>query len=589
MLKRLLSALAAFSIIAAPVPTWAAADIDAPMASFGGIDSQPVLDRENYSGSVNVERTQLLLGVTNTSAVAAAYTPKYVHLSENTTYGTTSALTSSGTGVAGGDAGATAATSHLTVSFRVKGTATSAGANSINRWLNTDIFSNQGSGATYNSEGVPGLDISFDNAGGNYGTFRFNLGDSLATAANANGAHSCNTSGFPAVPNGVETAVVISADTSGAGSVNKNTAIYVNSGSGWTKVAGGCSYGVTAAMLIAVSNANGWNANKGVASGIASAVLDLTDFVADFTNSVVDGSNNISSANLHKVALDDGTPVVLPANCALWGSTPQICLNAPASTWATNKGTATGLTLNSTPIYDAAVQWPALKPAHQVIRDWSYGEPVSSGTSVATSTGANPVPKQNELILAGLVLKDTSNGTGNHNPTCPAGFTTPTFAIGSNPSWDNGSNNNPTDVLLCWKVAGVSETGAYTFNWTTATTNTGNWFMSVYTGANTSTPIDAAGIQKNGSTSNSTSDTAPSLTTLAVSNDTLVNIFASYVAGVMALPATTRESLINGTSNTAFNIKVGDEVLASNAATGTRTSTMPSGTGQALSVALIPN
>src|SRR6185312_2049821 len=85
-----------------------------------------------------------------------------VHFGFYTNFGTTSALTSVGTHVKGGDTGPTAATSKGTISFWVRGAPGShlATGTNIN---NGDILANQG-GPGFSSEGVPGVDISFDDA-----------------------------------------------------------------------------------------------------------------------------------------------------------------------------------------------------------------------------------------------------------------------------------------------------------------------------------------------------------------------------------------------------------------------------------------
>jgi hypothetical protein len=74
VLNRILSALAAFSIIVAPISTWAAAENDSPMPSSGGRD-YPVIDRENFSGQPKIELAQLLLGATNAVGAILAGTP----------------------------------------------------------------------------------------------------------------------------------------------------------------------------------------------------------------------------------------------------------------------------------------------------------------------------------------------------------------------------------------------------------------------------------------------------------------------------------------------------------------------------------
>lgn len=517
-----------------------------------------------------------------TPAAARATEPHLwgVHAGFYTNFGTTSALTSQGTHVGGGDTGPTAATSRGTISFWVRGAPGSPLANGTNI-NNGDLLANQG-GTGFSSEGVPGVDISFDNASGHYGTLRVNLGDASANASNASGPHSCNwASAGSVLEGGVWTHFLISFDVGGTTSTSKNLAVYENG----VKIGGGCRYGSTSAMLVAVDNPNGWNLQAPIATNLH-GVVDIADVVVDFTNSIVDGSNNISPLDIAKV-YNAGQPVPLPKHCDLWGSTPQICFSGPAKKFTKNRGTATGLALsgdNDGKLYDTSFG-PSGPPKKTAVLNWAYGQAIATGVTSVTTDGAGNLIDADDLLIAVLTVEDTAGAAVDHNPACPAGFLSVPYASGTNPSLDNGGH--PTDVLSCYRIADGTETGAFTFTWTTANSRGGQYALYDFGGVNTDNPIDEADVQVNGSPS--TAIVAPSLDALAGGADTLLTHYTTFDPVKITLPPGQNLAVGSLVSSGTTAIRGAFEVLSSSAPTGTRTATTSVTTeGQAINFAIRP-
>jgi len=500
------------------------------------------------------------------------------HFGYYTSFGTTSPLTSQGTSVKGGDTGPTAATSNGTVSFWIRGAPGSSLATGTNI-NNGDILANQG-GAGFSSEGVPGLDISFDDASGHYGTLRVNLGDASANSGNANGPHSCNwSSNGPVLLGGVWTHFLISFDVSGTASTSKNLAVYENG----VKLGGGCKYGSVSAMLVAVDNPNGWNVEAPIASN-QHGVMDVSDVVIDFTNSIVDSNNDISPDEIAKL-YSMGKPVPLPKHCALWGSTPQICLSGRIDRFTTNKGTVTGLALsgaNDGQLYNTSFG-PAGPPRHSAVLAWSYGQAVSTGVTSVTTDSAGNMIKAGEFLIAFLTLEDIPGGAVDHSPTCPAGFSAVAYATGVNPSLDSGSH--PTDVLSCYKIADGSENGAFTFAWVAGNTRGGQYALYDLQQVSAVAPIDEADIQI--SSSPTTSIVAPSLNTLVGTSDTLLTHYTTYDPSKIMVPVGQNLAVGSLVSSGTTGIRGAFEYLFSSQPTGTRTATTSTATeGQAINIAI---
>jgi hypothetical protein len=503
------------------------------------------------------------------------------HFGYYTNFGTTSALTSEGTSVKGGDAGPTAATSKGTISFWIRGAPGSPSATGTN--VNDgDILANQG-GAGFSSEGLPGFDISFDNASGHYGTLRVNLGDASANAGNANGPHSCNWSSSGSVlAGGVWSHFLISFDVSGTTSTSKNLAVYENG----VKLGGGCKYGLTAAMLVAVDDPNGWNVEAPIASN-QHGVIDISDVVVDFTNAIVDSNNNISPDEIAKV-YSISQPVPLPKRCALWGSTPQICLSGRIDKFVTNKGTATGLSLsgaNDGQLYNTSFG-PGGAPRHTAVLNWSYGQTISNGvTSVMTNDAGNLV-NAGELLIVILTIEDSPGGAVDHDPACASGFAPIAYATGANPSLDNGGH--PTQVLSCSKITDGTETGAFTFNWTTGNTRGGQYAIYDIGQVKTAAPIDEADIQI--SSSPTTNIVAPSLDGLTGTKDTLLTHYTTYDPLKVTVPAGQALAVGSLVSSGTTAIRGAFEYLTTSSPTGSRTATTPTETeGQAINIAIQPD
>jgi signal peptidase I len=137
-----------------------------------------------------------------------------------------------------------------------------------------------------------------------------------------------------------------------------------------------------------------------------------------------------------------------------------------------------------------------------------------------------------------------------------------------------------------WKFAGSSEPTTYTFTNTTGDTGrSGSGAISVFSGVDTSTPIDADGA--NVYPSNVTSLTAPSVTT-TVGGTRLLTLVGQRSDGPIT-PPTGMAERYEATSSNDNVIEMADQGLTSPGATGTRTATSAtSRPGVAQTVALRP-
>jgi hypothetical protein len=576
MLKRLLSALAAFSLIAAPVPTWAAADADAPMASFGGIDSQPVLDRENYSGSVKVERTQLLLGVTNSAATVAAYTPSAVSFNQTARLGTTTAL-----GVTD--------TSRGLLSMWVKGSVsnTTLGITPDANWFAGLVNIACNNSATGTSETAPGICSVWDNASGVYGTLRLNLNDTTGGPA-----HTLQILKASLWSNTTWQHYLLVWDTNFANG-SKQYAIYLNG----TKVTGAAATDGSPSFIDNINNAAGWAINSTTTSGSPGS-FDIADVMMDtHTTGLVDGSNNYTGSLA--AFISGGKPVDLGANCATpLASTPEICLKGTKSGFATNQGTAsTALALtNPTGTSSAtALLWnapygPGGPPAGKPVQQWITASHITGLTSGSTSFATNALANaivQGDLLLLFVDLIDTSTAIDRGLIT-PTGWTLLSTTGAALPFHVTTSGNLPGNYAVYWKVAAAGDVTAAGANWTNAptvswATTNGNALRSAgftlvdYTGTNASTPIQTASATMNGGAGNNGVTSAAAASVTPTSTPTLLASASSYAGNAfIATPPGSQELRYRLTDKAGGGngyTMVSDEALSSTAATGTRTAT----------------
>lgn len=213
------------------------------------------------------------------------------------------------------------------------------------------------------------------------------------------------------------------------------------------------------------------------------------------------------------------------------------------------------------------------------------GDISTTSTSVTTSKGANSINSGDTLVIL-ADLNDSSNT--NHSMTCPTGFTQATgstWTSGTAPNFDNGTNSG-INIDLCWKVAGGSETGSYTLNWTTGNTLVGLWTLMRFTGANATTPLEDSGVQNNGSSSNSTSTVTPSVTS-GGSNRLLVSCAAPWKTGqTFTVPS----GMTSAFATSGANQRMACATLTVNSgATGTKTWTIGvSAASQGISFLLQP-
>lgn len=521
--------------------------------------------------AVTAARAQPALTGAGKPGAANTYTQSAVRFTQLSGFGTASALTSAGTTVAGGDTGALADSSQFTFAFSLKALKSSTNyANTSARSTihDTDFISMQGASPTYSSEGVPGMNLAVDAADG-YGTLRINLGDSGANATNASGAHTCDFAIASGFFSGVAQHFLIEGNTGQTGTA-ENVAVYQNG----VKLAGGCNYSTGGPMSIHWSNPNGWAINT-PSFGDLRGEFELADVYMDFAHSDVDTSNNLSAAAVCKFYCNGG-PVSLGAHGQLpYGVPAHIFLSGDKTTFGTNKGTITGLSVLAGALYNAPASLTTI-PANAYVDFAVESNLASSITTITTDPAGYTIPA-GALVMPWVAVEDSSNGTGNHGLgstfNCPSGFSSVYAA------WDNGAANNPTLVMICQKIAGSGETGQYTFNWTTNNTRGGHYGLIVVRGEDSSAPIDAVGGTKWGSAAQTTTWSAPSISP-ANAGDLMLTFNFSYFTGTFTIPSGQDQYDVD---NQAF---LDWEVLSASGATGTRSGTTPSSSGQAVNIAI---
>lgn len=483
------------------------------------------------------------------------YSALATHIASDFTAGTTSALS----GVSDGSLG--------TVSFWLRAAPSNATfSNAGTTMLNGDFLSNQQASVT--SETVPGFNISFDNSGGNYGTLRANLNDSTGGAG-----HNCNMIFNSLLVGGGWHHYLLEWDVSGA-TTSKRFTLYVD---GVKQGAGGCSYTPGTAMSVHYANATGWNLSKPLGAD-PSINFEVSDIYVNFTASAVDASNNLSGAEIAKF-YSSGAPVDITSLC----STATLCGRWSGSALAWTGTAASGIT-NTGTAWGASIA-PGGSTTHKAYERWSLATMNASGVTTITTNAAGNTINTGDLLIATLGLVDTSTGTGNHSPTCPTGWTQVYVA------WNNGSVNDPTDVLVCTHVAGASETGNYTFNWTTAPTRSSGWTLTDY--ANVNTAAGTNGVDVSAGTISGTSGTVsaiscPSVTTTQT-NETVYCYAIWYAGGGTVTHAASQNELARqGSSNTGHATI--DEYVASAGVVSARSQAVnASNSGQGVVLGIIPN
>jgi hypothetical protein len=165
-----------------------------------------------------------------------------------------------------------------------------------------------------------------------------------------------------------------------------------------------------------------------------------------------------------------------------------------------------------------------------------------------------------DLLLAAVATKDGSNST----VTPPAG-------------WNlilRTDNATHVSILTYWKVVGASEPSSYTWTLTPTTNAIGG--ITAYTGVDTSNPVDVS----SGNTGRSATAIASSITT-TIANDQVVTAFAVPPgATAFSTPASTTEKYDTAKTPNGPSIASDDVAQASAGASGSKSSTISSGTAQ---------
>jgi len=157
-----------------------------------------------------------------------------------------------------------------------------------------------------------------------------------------------------------------------------------------------------------------------------------------------------------------------------------------------------------------------------------------------------------DILIGSFVLNATSDPTVT-GWTNPAGWTT---------LWDQHVTAGGTNFhwIVAWKRAGGSEPSSYVWDFTASATYT-DAICLAYSGANTTTAIDASGV---GSPTTTTTHTAPSLTA-TYANDFHVVLACEDHYGSWTPPAGYTERF----DDSGFGSTAADKALTASGATGT--------------------
>ena len=193
---------------------------------------------------------------------------------------------------------------------------------------------------------------------------------------------------------------------------------------------------------------------------------------------------------------------------------------------------------------------------------------VTLGTSITLAKPSGTA--SSDVLVAALDIAGTTT------VTAPSGWTLVR-------STSSGSSLTQATYV---HVAGTSEPSSY--QWRFSSQRTASAVLAAYIGVNTTTPVD---VSSGGSSSNSSSDVAPSVTT-TVAGDLLIGVFGEAANATVTPPAGMLEQLEQaaGTSTTRVLSELSDQQLGAAGATGTRTATLSkSGANVGQLIALRPS
>jgi hypothetical protein len=462
-----------------------------------------------------------------------SYMPRGAYIPQDTSIGVSSAI-----GSTDGP--------YIATAFWVKGNTSSV--TNFTSLLNSSVM--VGSLATMcepNAAGSPGICFSFDNSA--YKA-QFNFNNATGTSASMG----VQVIGAPYVfPNGVWTSYVVAIDT-----VHGACGVAVN---GVSAVPGSFTCPATTGVIPNLNNSGGFHLiNAPVAGGNATiASGSIAEVWVAEQNLVCRGAgvpwadcaaaNTIRPSYLSKFVSGTGPsarPVDLGANCAgPTGVQPELCFYGSGPQFLTNHGNTSGTVpslaytraLGSTQTVASSLQpssyGPGGIPAGQPTLKWVQASNYALGTAFTTNAGGDPIAPGDFLIIVGNLVD--SSGSTDHAPTCPSGGSLTWTRISAAVNALGASNG-----IVCYALVpggDTTETGAYTVNWTTATTRSVSWAL-----------LDYANVSGVGTTNGNvglvsttpTSIKTPASTTTA-NGSTLVSIFTNWNAGAATtwtLPAT---------------------------------------------------
>jgi hypothetical protein len=457
-----------------------------------------------------------------------------------------------------------------------------------------DIVANPQSVSATSSETVPGLDLTSDNATGQYGSLRMNTND--ATGGANHGATSIQVGALQPFTGGW-VHLAWGWDNGFAGG-SKRACLYIN-GIKQTN-AGQAENGTVGSFNVAVNAAGGWGinvtgaANPPMQFDIAQVFLDI------HTAGLVDGSNSLTIPTTNFITAG-GLPVDFgPTGANVTGTQADVLLDGTKATFTTNKGSATGAfavvwpndcsgshpqtSPATTPkIYNSSVGPAGPQDARPYLKWHVYGNQTGMGASTSDFSGAPVTNDKNQIKLGDLLiltenLQDTS---GSHDRTAgmstPSGWTLLPTSGAALPLY-NTTSGWPANFAVFYKIAGAGDVTAPWADWATppalqwtadgTTLRSASWQLMNFGQATT---IQAAAAQINGT---STAPTAPSVTPTSAAT-LLLTLFAivdSSDAGI-TYPDTGQELRFkSATTGGAYGyVLVADEKLTGTSATGTRT------------------
>ena len=200
------------------------------------------------------------------------------------------------------------------------------------------------------------------------------------------------------------------------------------------------------------------------------------------------GAGGTFNAALLGKFIAGGKPVDLGVNGAVpTGTSPQIFLDGPRTTFGTNKGRV-AFNLAATNIYNHSHGPGGPLPGRAYHKWAAVGLSANSATSMVISAQSNGIKAGDFLVLTVILVH---NNTAAQTLNTPAGWTP---IVGPFKQAPGGYDVTCAEY---WKFAVVDNEALPNVTYVNATTQANAWVLSAYGNVNTVTPIEASSVKGN--------------------------------------------------------------------------------------------